>query len=99
MTAANRSGEAKSSCWAWPTRKTSTMLARSEERRVGKECRSRCDWSSDVCSSDLSPDRFDALNDRGKPVRGSKILLLGMAYKKNVDDAREIGRASCRERV
>src|SRR5882672_6191862 len=27
---------------------------RSEERRVGKECRSRCDWSSDVCSSDLS---------------------------------------------
>src|SRR5260221_81958 len=27
---------------------------RSEERRVGKECRSRCDWSSDVCSSDLA---------------------------------------------
>src|SRR6266540_3647635 len=27
--------------------------SRSEERRVGKECRSRCDWSSDVCSSDL----------------------------------------------
>src|SRR5476649_2183986 len=26
---------------------------RSEERRVGKECRSRCDCSSDVCSSDL----------------------------------------------
>src|SRR6202012_4687566 len=30
-----------------------TGAARSEERRVGKECRSRCDWSSDVCSSDL----------------------------------------------
>src|SRR5476649_549364 len=30
-----------------------TALVRSEERRVGKECRSRCDWSSDVCSSDL----------------------------------------------
>src|SRR6476646_2118599 len=29
------------------------MPWRSEERRVGKECRSRCDWSSDVCSSDL----------------------------------------------
>src|SRR5438132_779789 len=29
-------------------------LKRSEERRVGKECRSLCDWSSDVCSSDLS---------------------------------------------
>jgi len=28
-------------------------LSRSEERRVGKECRSECDWSSDVCSSDL----------------------------------------------
>src|SRR6202049_4974549 len=28
-------------------------FSRSEERRVGKECRSRCDWSSDVCSSDL----------------------------------------------
>src|ERR1035437_8598779 len=26
---------------------------RSEERRVVKECRYRCDWSSDVCSSDL----------------------------------------------
>src|SRR5579875_2376421 len=28
-------------------------MNRSEERRVGKECRSLCDWSSDVCSSDL----------------------------------------------
>src|SRR3712207_4791964 len=27
---------------------------RSEERRVGNECRSWRDWSSDVCSSDLS---------------------------------------------
>src|ERR1044072_6696626 len=26
---------------------------RSEERRVGKECIYQCDWSSDVCSSDL----------------------------------------------
>ncbi len=31
----------------------------------------------------------DALNDRGKPVKGSKVLLLGMAYKKDVDDCRE----------
>jgi UDP-N-acetyl-D-glucosamine dehydrogenase len=31
----------------------------------------------------------DALNDRGKPVNGSKIALLGMAYKKDVDDSRE----------
>lgn len=31
----------------------------------------------------------DALNDFGKPIRGSRILLLGLAYKKNVDDDRE----------
>jgi len=31
----------------------------------------------------------DALNDDGKPVRGSKIVILGMAYKKDVDDPRE----------
>jgi UDP-N-acetyl-D-glucosamine dehydrogenase len=30
-----------------------------------------------------------ALNDRGKPLRGSRICLLGVAYKKNVDDPRE----------
>src|SRR5699024_4736011 len=30
-----------------------TMKERSEERRVGKERRSKRDWSSDVCSSDL----------------------------------------------
>jgi UDP-N-acetyl-D-glucosamine dehydrogenase len=31
----------------------------------------------------------DALNERGKPIKGSKITLLGMAYKKDVDDTRE----------
>jgi UDP-N-acetyl-D-glucosamine dehydrogenase len=31
----------------------------------------------------------DALNERGKPVKGSRITLLGMAYKKDVDDSRE----------
>ena len=31
----------------------------------------------------------DALNERGKPVQGSHILLLGMAYKRDVDDSRE----------
>ncbi len=30
-----------------------------------------------------------ALNDRGKPVRGSRVMVLGLAYKKDVDDARE----------
>jgi UDP-N-acetyl-D-glucosamine dehydrogenase len=32
---------------------------------------------------------MEFLNDQGKPVRGSKIALLGMAYKKDVDDPRE----------
>ena len=31
----------------------------------------------------------DALNDRSKAVKNSKILVLGIAYKKNVDDMRE----------
>jgi UDP-N-acetyl-D-glucosamine dehydrogenase len=31
----------------------------------------------------------EALNDVGKPVRGSKIGILGVAYKKDVDDPRE----------
>ncbi len=31
----------------------------------------------------------DALNDRGKPLKGSRVLILGMAYKKDVDDPRE----------
>ena len=31
----------------------------------------------------------DALNDRGKPVKGSRVAILGMAYKKDVDDPRE----------
>jgi UDP-N-acetyl-D-glucosamine dehydrogenase len=30
-----------------------------------------------------------ALNDLGRPIKGSKILVLGIAYKKNVDDMRE----------
>lgn len=30
-----------------------------------------------------------ALNDRGRAIKSSKILVLGIAYKKNVDDMRE----------
>lgn len=32
---------------------------------------------------------IDALNERGKPLKGSKVLVLGIAYKNNVDDMRE----------
>jgi len=30
-----------------------------------------------------------ALNERGKSIRGAKILILGLAYKRDVDDIRE----------
>jgi UDP-N-acetyl-D-glucosamine dehydrogenase len=32
---------------------------------------------------------FNVLNAKGKSVNGSRILLLGLAYKANVDDDRE----------
>jgi UDP-N-acetyl-D-glucosamine dehydrogenase len=31
----------------------------------------------------------EALNEQGKPIKGSRICVLGVAYKKNVDDPRE----------
>ncbi len=31
----------------------------------------------------------NALNDHTKPLKGSKVHILGMAYKKNIDDVRE----------
>ena len=32
---------------------------------------------------------IDALNARGKSVKGAKVLVLGLAYKKDIDDMRE----------
>jgi len=32
---------------------------------------------------------MEALNDRKKPLKGSKVLVLGLAYKKDIDDVRE----------
>jgi len=32
---------------------------------------------------------MDGLNDRGSALKGSRVLVLGIAYKKNVDDMRE----------
>src|SRR5476649_924627 len=81
------------------TRPSAWSIARSEERRVGKECRSRCDWSSDVCSSDLDDavgtQKFGAfveLHIEQGPLLEAENKTIGV-----VD--REIGRASCRERV
>jgi UDP-N-acetyl-D-glucosamine dehydrogenase len=31
----------------------------------------------------------DALNDRGRSVKGAKVLVLGVAYKRDIDDLRE----------
>ncbi len=31
----------------------------------------------------------DALNQRGKPLKGARVLVLGLAYKRDVDDDRE----------
>src|SRR5690606_5886874 len=31
----------------------------------------------------------DALNDRGRALKGSRVLLIGVAYKKDIDDVRE----------
>ena len=32
---------------------------------------------------------IEALNENGKSIKGSKILILGLAYKKDIDDIRE----------
>ncbi len=31
----------------------------------------------------------NALNDAGKPVKGSRIHVMGVAYKRDIDDMRE----------
>jgi UDP-N-acetyl-D-glucosamine dehydrogenase len=35
------------------------------------------------------PEHADALNERGLPIKGTRLLLLGVAYKANVHDTRE----------
>jgi UDP-N-acetyl-D-glucosamine dehydrogenase len=32
---------------------------------------------------------LDAMNERGKSLKGAKVLVLGLAYKKDIDDVRE----------
>lgn len=41
----------------------------------------------------------DALNERGQAVKGARILVLGIAYKKNVDDMRESPAVELMERL
>lgn len=42
---------------------------------------------------------MEALNSKGKAVNGSKILILGVSYKKNVDDLRETPSAVIMEKL
>src|SRR5476649_1305991 len=86
------------SSWKWVLA-TKASSVRSEERRVGKECRSLCDWSSDVCSSDLIADaEIVDRNADAEPPEDRQDLVLEMGFgDKGV--FRQIGRASCRERV
>src|SRR5476649_474936 len=75
------------------------LIIRSEERRVGKECRSLCDWSSDVCSSDLIINGgffVDFLFFFSGDFFVGLLVILGAGVAA-VDY--KIGRASCRERV
>src|SRR5476649_1405545 len=88
--------------WPFPQQGTSFPAfdsMRSEERRVGKECRSLCDWSSDVCSSDLY-----VLTNLLLPALvmdgGARVVALSSTgHKLSGIRFDEIGRASCRERV
>ena len=41
----------------------------------------------------------DGLNDDRKPLKGSKVLLLGVAYKKDIDDVRETPALSIIDRL
>jgi len=38
---------------------------------------------------------MDALNDQGKPLNGARILVLGVAYKADIDDMRESPAVDC----
>src|ERR671917_532881 len=82
-----------------PARRPTYTVTRSEERRVGKECRSLCDWSSDVCSSDLDGGAAEraqqADGEHGNGDGGGH----GEARPQAHVHGDEIGRASCRERV
>src|SRR5260221_10306746 len=77
-----------------------------------RHTRSLCDWSSDVCSSDLD---FRLVAEYGTVTRGVQIfgtpttlvigdggqtkVVTGLTDEYSLRQAIKIGRASCRERV
>src|SRR5215218_8046859 len=75
------------------------LETRSEERRVGKECRSLCDWSSDVCSSDLAVNETAILFGVPASAANGVIMYNNPATPNGFQFRNKIGRASCRERV
>src|SRR5438034_534192 len=114
-----------------PRPEPSIRRRRSEERRVGKEARSLCDWSSDVCSSDLNWTTYSQAFGNPTVDTNTKtigfygqdqfritpdvVLNYGVRYDYTwipqptlanpdypqtgtINSAKEIGRASCRER-
>src|SRR5476649_2924307 len=89
-------GSSSRNCNTWFN---DTMLTRSEERRVGKECRSRCDWSSDVCSSDLDAKLLAVRTHRWQMLLELRVIFQELQHLVQRHDAHQIGRASCRERV
>src|SRR5882672_6471096 len=72
---------------------------RSEERRVGKECRSLCDWSSDVCSSDLAEDEMVEMYPLCAFGNNAVAASIDTPLHAFLPFKHKIGRASCRERV
>src|SRR2546430_6077585 len=70
-----------------------------------------CDWSSDVCSSDLSDSRSVYVRESGQPIHAATPLMpvyppaarRGASFSSMRSSQEtagsQIGRASCRERV
>src|SRR5947207_270013 len=81
------------------------MARRSEERRVGKEGRSLCDWSSDVCSSDLKKLHAGQCTDARRDVaRQSNVedqqgtILTFRQQRRDIIHLKEhLWRARCRD--
>src|ERR1035437_8830634 len=74
-------------------------IIRSEERRVGKACRYRCDWSSDVCSSDLYLNVAPSADWEQHSSTCDRHPRSASRERPSDGQHHQIGRASCRESV
>src|SRR5690242_21262973 len=96
---------------SYPSTPTSSFFFFSSRRR---HTRLTCDWSSDVCSSDLGLDGGDGLAEAEGDREVTQVVLerlddfdvaelqhpLAPLHHRDLGaQRREIGRASCRERV